>query len=149
MEKTLIIFKPDALERKLVYLILDVFLKNDFKIETIDFVEVSEKQICSHYYKNIESSSPEIRERIVDFFVGKNVIPIILSGKNCIYRVRELIGTSDPSKSPLNTIRGFYCDDNYEDAEKEKRCCRNIIHASDSQVECEREIKLWLPNYVF
>jgi nucleoside-diphosphate kinase len=65
------------------------------------------------------------------------------SDENIISTVRQTIGATDPSKADIGTIRGDLGNDNMEQATLERRCCANLIHASDSHEAYLSEAKLW------
>ncbi|WP_185953307.1 nucleoside-diphosphate kinase [Enterococcus casseliflavus] len=142
MEETLIILKPDCIERNLTEVCIKRLLKIG-NIKKMKTCEVKSKQILEHYSENLKVVDQDIKNRVLDYFVNKTVIVIVLDGENIIKNVRNEIGTSDPSESPLGTIRRDYCNDSYKIAEIEQRSCRNIIHASDSVHSYEKEFRVW------
>ncbi|WP_336783239.1 nucleoside-diphosphate kinase [Paenibacillus illinoisensis] len=147
ISNTLLILKPDALDRGLVGEITERFILNNFHIVSMNYLIVTEQHIRQHYAPHIEAHGEEIAERILDFFVGRPVLPFIILGEDAIKRSRKLIGTSDPALSPSGTIRGDFGDDSYYQADMDKRSCRNLIHGSDSPSEFKREVKIWFPTY--
>lgn len=143
MEETLIILKPDCLERELVEECIDRISKIG-KIELIKYHKVKAREILKHYYNNLKNESEEIKCRVLDYFVNRNIILLIVSGEDIIKKIRSEIGASDPLKSKIGTIRGDFGDDSYEKADFECRSCNNIIHASDSKESYEYEKKIWI-----
>ncbi len=57
--------------------------------------------------------------------------------------VRKLVGSTEPLTSDVGTIRGDFTIDSYTVADTDQRCVRNLVHASESPEEAEREIKIW------
>ena len=111
-EETLIILKPDCLERNLE----DRCLKRLEKLGEITLmskINVSANQIMAHYEDNLKDKPENIKYRVLNYFVNKEVIVILLRGKNVIANTRKLIGASDPAKSPKGTIRGDWGIDCY------------------------------------
>ena len=144
MEKTLVFFKPDAIERGIVDDIIDNFIiKEGFVIKSIKPVIVTPDKILEHYHKNLLNHSKEIYYRVLEYFVNKMILILILEKSNAIKDMRMILGHSDPSKSGPHTIRGKYCNDSYDLAESENRSCKNIMHASDSIQAFEAEFKIW------
>lgn len=141
----LIIMKPDALDRGLVEDILQRFKNKGFSIEILGYKEVDENLIFKHYYRVIEKMGKPFKKMAVKSFVGKGMIPIILSqdGEEAIANARALIGPTDPSIALSRTIRGDYGLDSMEMANLEKRCCDNLIHGSDSHESYLEELALW------
>ncbi len=143
--KVLIIMKPDALERELVTEILKRFIDNGFKIEMINYQRVSEGIILRHYADVIKKLGPSFAEIMKNDFVGKSMIPIILSqdGHDAIKNARQLTGATDPSKALAGTIRGDLGLDSLEKAKLNHRSCQNLIHCCDSEESLKRELEIW------
>ena len=141
----LIIMKPDALERGLVEDILQRFKNSDFSIEIFGYKQVDESLILRHYHQVIEKLGNSFKSMAVNSFVGKGMIPIILSqeGEEAIANARALIGPTDPSIALARTIRGDYGLDSMEKANQQNRFVNNLIHGSDSLESFLEELALW------
>jgi nucleoside-diphosphate kinase len=74
---------------------------------------------------------------------GRPVVLAVYEGDGVIQKMRDVIGPTDPAKASPETIRGKYSSDSLEQALDEDRPCRNVIHASDSPGEAERELAVW------
>lgn len=147
MERTLVFFKPDAFERNIIYEIVNTYIiPMGFRIVSVKPIIVNKEKILEHYNENLKGKSQDIVQRVLKFYINKMILILVLEKDNAICDFRKILGTSDPSKSPNRTIRGDYCDDSYELAEKEKRSCRNIMHASDSYESYIKEFNIWLNN---
>lgn len=145
MYYSFIMLKPDALERQLALKIIERLKANNIAIEIFDYRIVSEDLIFKHYSDAIAEFGEVFKEMATNTFVGKYVIPMIISSsdENVISIVRKAIGATDPSKAAHGTIRGDLGSDNMEKATLEVRCCANLIHASDSYESYLSEAKLW------
>lgn len=145
-----LMLKPDALERKLVFKIIDRFIQSGFVIEMIDYRIVDVDLILKHYSKVIKEMGNSFIDMANNYFVGKHVIIMIISIKNkdAINISRNLIGVTDPKKSEIGTIRYDFSDDSLEIALKEHRCVRNLIHSSDCLEAFKREVVLWFGKNV-
>jgi len=143
-----IMLKPDAIYRSLVKEIMLVFRREYFSIEYINCLIAESEMIYKHYEHLLEEYGESFRLKINEYFIGKPVIPIIISmpGGNAIARVRDIVGATDPSQAAKGTIRGDYGIDNASKAKAENRCCYNLLHASDSPRNFYREIKIWFDN---
>lgn len=141
-EKTLIILKPDCLERDITTDCVEILLQLG-RIVELKCCKVSSNTILKHYEKNLKKVDEDIKNRVLDYFVNKYVVVLVLEGQDIITRVRKIIGASDPSLASKGTIRGDFGMDSYEIAELEKRSCRNIVHASDSIEAYNLEYNIW------
>lgn len=145
MYYSFVMLKPDALERQLVAKVIERLKANDITIEIFDYRIVSEELIFKHYSDVIAKFGETFKEMATNTFVGKYVIPMIVSSNdaNVISIIRKTIGATDPAKAAPGTIRGDLGNDNMEKATLEARCCANLIHASDSNESYLTEVKLW------
>ena len=89
-----------------------------------------------------------IRNWLVDYITSGLVVAMIVEGpEGMIGKIRELAGNTNPIEAEKGTIRGdFISTDSYEIANNANRSVHNIIHASESPAEAEREITIWFPN---
>ena len=142
---TFVFLKPDALSRDLVPNILSRLRKEELNIEIFTHIIVSQDKIFEHYAHKIVEEGSIYREKAISSFLGKPIIPIILSSvnKSIIFDVRKIIGATDPIKAERGTIRGDFGIDSMEKSNNEIRCCENLIHASDSIESFNFEITLW------
>jgi len=148
-QSTFIMFKPDAVDRDLVTIILQIFEKNGFTVENSIDVCVDEKLILAHYKDVIDALKLDYLESaILKTFVGKCVPACMISKdtEDIIHEVRELVGATDPAKASPFSIRGRFGQDHMSQAISEKRMLKNLIHASDSMESAQKEMNLWF-NY--
>lgn len=147
----LIIMKPDALESELVETIIKRFIGKEFLIEMIGFKKVDERLILTHYAHVVEKLGESFKKMAIADFVGKAMIPIILSqaGTDAILNARALTGATDPAKALPGSIRGDYGIDSMEKADLEGRCCYNLLHCSDSNESLLAEIRLWFDSQTY
>ena len=88
-----------------------------------------------------------VRQWLVGHITSGPVVAMIVEGsEGTIEKIRKLAGKTNPIEAEKGTIRGDFTDDSYEKANKEGRSVRNLIHASESAEEAEREIKIWFPD---
>lgn len=118
MEETLIIFKPDCLEKRVVGEVISRFEKESFEIIAAKVMQLDSTILGKHYAHISELPFfPEIEA----FMSQRPVIVMILSGEAVITKVRDLLGPTDSAAAPKGTIRGDLGTDKM----------RNILHASD------------------
>lgn len=128
MERTLIILKPDCIQKNLVGAVLDRFNKEGFRMIACKMMSLSEALLKEHY---CHLADKPFFPEITNFMQSSPVLVLILEGKNAIDRVRNLLGPTDSTQAPKDTIRG--------DMGQTKML--NIAHASDSKEAAAIEIK--------
>ena len=128
-EQTLIVLKPDALERNLIGEILSRFEKSNFKIVKLKKLNFSKEMAKSFY--SIHKEKPFFDE-LTSYIVSAPVVGAVLEGENVIDKTREINGATDPNKASKNTIRG----------DLGINITKNTIHASDSQQSFEKEVNV-------
>lgn len=146
LQPTFILLKPDALKRGLKDDILSFFAKRSFTIIRQKLVTVDEEKILNHYQEVIERiGSVDFRQAVLREFVNETVCVVEIASEHCdvVAWVRDLIGSTDPVAARLDTIRGMYGEDSMADARAENRMLRNLIHASDSDENVQKELLLW------
>ncbi len=137
MEKTLIILKPDCMERRLCGIVLARFEAAGFEIQASKMTRLTSGQLREHYAHVADKPFyPEIEA----FMSSRPVIVAVLVGDNVISRVRELLGPTNSKVAPKGTIRGDYGTE----------MMRNVCHASDSPAAAEAEVcRFFRPDEVF
>ncbi len=141
-ERTLVLLKPDCVERSLVGRVTDL-LESKFDILAYRRVSVTEDRIFDHYRSLIDRLGEKGRRQLRDIYLGKEVVVMVAAGEDAIGRTRQLIGCGDPAKAAPDTIRGSLGIDSFERADREGRLVHNLIHASESADDAEREINIW------
>lgn len=164
-EETLVILKPDALERRLVGSIIKRYEDVGLEVLDIRFISnVSESLINQHYPTSMarglgekaqkamkgiidpEAHGKLVLERLRKYFTRGPVIAIRIGGEDAIQVVRRVTGYTDPATAEKGTIRGDYAADSILKSTKESRACENLIHASGDIKEAMRELDLWFPR---
>jgi nucleoside-diphosphate kinase len=133
MEKTLIVLKPDAVQRGLCGEILARFERRGFKISALKSLTVSRELAEKHYE---EHASKPFFPGLVDFITGAPSVAMVLEGQDAIALSRQMIGATNPLQADPGTIRGQFTNDKQF----------NLIHGSDSPEAASREIALWFPE---
>jgi nucleoside-diphosphate kinase len=127
MEKSLIILKPDCMQKRIAGKIITRFERADLSIADCKVMRLDEKILNEHY---AHLAHLPFFPEIVDFMGSCPVIILILEGDNAISRIRTLLGPTDSQQALPGTIRGDFGTDKM----------RNIAHASDSKETAEAEI---------
>jgi nucleoside-diphosphate kinase len=168
IEKTLVLIKPDAVQRGLIGEIIVRFEKAGFRIIGMKMVYPDEKTAGLHYaddeawlksvgektIKAYESKGMKlgrtaieqgrlIRQQLIDFLRMSPIVALAIEGHNCVAHIRKIVGSTAPADAQPGTIRGDYAFDSYRLADASKRPIQNLIHASDSPENGEREVAIW------
>lgn len=168
-QRTLVVFKPDVLQRQIVGEILSRFERKGFKIVGMKMVWPTEELAGKHYAASVEQLTgmgnktiaiakekgetlsetdpmkigAKIRDWNIQYLAGGPVIAFVFQGPHIIEIMRKMIGSTSPLVADVGTIRADYSPDSIPLANWQERTTRNMIHASDSEESANREIYLW------
>lgn len=144
IEKTLVLLKPDAVERALMGRVIGRFEDAGLKIVAMKLVKADESTALEHYDEDIAKRRGEhVRIYNVDFLTSGPVLAMVLEGVNAIENVRKMCGTTEPKSASPGTIRGDFSHVSYAHCDAKEMVTRNIIHASSDKEYAEKEIKIW------
>ena len=170
IEKTLILLKHDEVSRSLIGKIITRFEETGLKIVALKMIWPDEHLAKNHYfldeqwaqnvfektktsyeidnkkfpYKDAMELGKQIQSWNMKFLREGPVVATVIEGPHAIEIVRKMVGSTEPKASPPGTIRGdFAMIESYAIADKNARVLRNLIHASDSTQNADREIALW------
>ncbi len=173
MEKTLVLIKPEAIERRLVGEIISRLERVGLKLEEIKFLSTTREIVEKHYpdnqnwlrkvgsktidtYKRYNLDLRQdlgteealeigriIRKWLIEHLTSSPIIALILSGNHAVEVTRKMVGSTVPLFAELGTIRGDFSADSPDCSTPEKRVLYNLVHASESVEEAQREIALW------
>jgi nucleoside-diphosphate kinase len=128
MELTVILLKPDCVQRNLIGEVIGRFEKSGLKVRACKMMQLTDALLKDHY--SHLADKPFFPE-IAGFMKSAPVVAMILEGKDVIVKVRDMVGPTDSTKAPKGTIRG--------DLGKTKM--ENIVHASDTPENAAAEVK--------
>jgi nucleoside-diphosphate kinase len=128
-EQTLIVLKPDAVERNLIGEIISRFEKKGFKVVKLKMLKFS-KDMAEEFY-SAHKEKPFFGE-LVSFIISERVVASVIEGDNVVAMTRTIIGATKPSEAAPGTIRGDFG----------VGITNNSIHASDSMESFEKEVKV-------
>lgn len=176
MECTLVLLKHDAVSRNLVGKIITRFEEIGLKIVAMKMVWPDENLAKNHYfldeewaravfdktkagyekenkvfpYKSHMEFGGQIQQWNMNFLREGPIIAMVIEGPHSIEIIRKLVGSTEPRSSAPGTIRGdFAMVESYPLADNKNRVLRNLVHASDSVKNADREIALWFkPNEI-
>lgn len=152
-ERTLIIFKPDAVQRGIVGEILSRFEKVGLKIVAAKMLKPDYDHYF-HHYENIGKMISRRGQKAFDVTLEMMnlgpVIAFVLEGVEAISLVRKMVGETEPKKALPGTVRGDYAHMSFIHADKNDIGVPNIIHASGNEEEAKAEIAHWFSeNEIF
>ena len=168
-EQTLVIVKPDGVQRALVGEVIKRYEKCGLKLVGLKMVIPTRDMALKHYSidpdwavksgtKTFESYKAKglplpgkdpvefaegIRRKLTDFMSSGPVVSMVWQGMGAVSIVRKITGSTEPLTSLPGTIRGDYTIDSYTAADTDGRAVRNIIHSSGSVDEATKEIAIW------
>lgn len=168
-ERTFVIIKPDGVQRSLVGEVIKRYEKIGLKlvglkmgVATSDIIEkhytidpewmrkTGEKTIANYKKKGIKPPSEDpleitrvVLESLKRYMTSGPVIMMVWQGAHAVGIVRKITGTTEPLTSDVGTIRGDFVLDSYEMSDTDGRAVRNVLHASGSVEESEKEVALW------
>lgn len=169
-ERSFVMVKPDGVKRGLTNEIIKRLKSAGLTITAKKEMSASQETIVQHYpidnkdyvltlgHRDITGMSEgEIRalydknkkiiKTIASYIRSGPIVAMIVEGpKGTIEKIREVVGKTNPAEAAPGTVRGDFGEDSYEASDKEQRAVRNIVHASGSPEEAEREIKIWFPE---
>ncbi len=170
MQRTLVIIKPDGVQRSLIGEIIKRYERVGLKMVAMKMLIPSLEMATSHYmiggeewlenvgkkasaaYAKKGESSPfatdrdcgvAVLGRTAKYLSAGPVVAMIWQGNQAVPLVRKITGGTEPLSSDVGTIRGDFTLDSYGLADKGDRSVRNLIHASGDPIEAEKEIPIW------
>jgi len=129
-EKTLVLVKPDGVQRGLIGDVIGRLEKTGLKIVGLKLIKINDELAGKHYAEHKEKP---FFEGLVKFITSSPVVAIVLEGNNAISVTRKTMGSTNPVDSPPGTIRGDFAID----------LGRNIIHGSANETDAKREVDLF------
>lgn len=140
MERTLVLVKPDGVQRGLVGEIITRFEKAGLKIVGMRMVWVDKEFSKKHYSAHVEKPFyPGLEAMITE----GPVVAMALEGIHAVEQVRKMVGATEPKSAQPGTIRGDYAQHSYEFADGQGKAIKNLIHASGTSEEGKAEVELW------
>lgn len=172
-ERTLVLLKPDAIQRSLIGKIISRFEDVGLKIIGMKMLLADDSKALQHYpidetwarnvfektnkvykeqgrkldYKDHTEMGKTIQQWLVRFLKEGPVVALVLEGPHAVELGRKITGATEPRQAAPGTIRGdFAMVESYALADDKKRVLRNLIHSSDTAENAEREISVWFSS---
>jgi len=173
IEDTLVLIKPDGVQKNIIGDVISRFERAGLRIVGLKMLKPSESLLEKHYPLTpdwvsglaqktresfakkgvtLEETDLQIAKRVQSWLkesLGAGmIVALVLRGNCAVEIVRKLVGSTEPKSAAAGTIRGDFSTDSYDLADKEKRSLRNIVHASGTVDEANREIEVWFEKKV-
>lgn len=149
VERTLVVFKPDAVQRGIVGEILQRFERVGLKIVGMKMVAPDK----DHYYGHYETIGQVATRRgeatlsnVLDLMLDGPVIAMVLEGVEAVPVVRKIVGPTEPKSADMGTIRGDYSHISFGYADECGKAIPNLIHASGDSAEAAQEVAHWFKD---
>ncbi len=133
VERTLILLKPDAVQRSLCGEILGRFERKGLRLVGMKLVKPSTETATQHY---IEHAQRPFFPSLLQFITSSPLVALVLEGDSAVSVARTLIGPTDGRTAPPGTLRGDFG----------LSKSNNLVHGSDSVASAERELAIWFPE---
>lgn len=171
-EQTLVIIKPDGIQRSLIGEIVGRYEKVGLKLMAMKMMVPTSELIEKHYtldpewrkvtgektiakYKENGQKPPsndpyeitdKILKNLIKYMTSGPVVAMVWQGAHAVKIVRKIVGSTEPLSSDVGTIRGDFVLDSYSMSDNDGRAVRNLLHASGSVKEADNEIKHWFSD---
>ncbi|MBI2588546.1 nucleoside-diphosphate kinase [Candidatus Berkelbacteria bacterium] len=172
-ERTVLLIKPDGLRRGLVGEIISRFEKRGLKLVALKMVRPTLEHIDEHYprdeswitrlgekslktyrehnlnvkellgFDGPSQIGQEVRKWLIEFMISAPIAAMVWEGPHAVSQVRKIVGPTIPSFAEVGTIRGDFSIDAPTAANLEKRPVHNLVHASETKEEAQKEIEHW------
>lgn len=170
-ERTLVIIKPDGIQRSLIGEIIRRYERSGLKLAAMKMLQPSEEMATKHYYevggdewieevgrkaaaayekkgmkspyKTYKDNGWAVLKSNAKYLSAGPVVAMIWQGAGAVELVRKITGATAPLMADVGTIRGDLTLDSYALADTDQRSVRNLIHASGTTEEAEKEIAIW------
>lgn len=171
-QQSLVIIKPDGVQRGLMGEIISRFERAGLKIVAIKMVHATRDDVEKHYalteewmmgvytkakakfdaegkefpFADHRAYGTKIKNELVDFLASAPIVPMVVEGEGAVAMVRKIVGATEPASAAPGTIRGDYAHATYALANAMNRPVRNLIHASGNAEEAKTEIDVWFTD---
>jgi nucleoside-diphosphate kinase len=130
VEKSMVLIKPDGVERNIIGNIISCYEANGLKVVELKLMQATREIAEKHYSQH---KGKDFYEELITFITRSPLCAIILKGEDAVARVRKINGATSPTDADEGTIRHRYARSKTE----------NCVHASDTVESAKEEIELW------
>jgi nucleoside-diphosphate kinase len=172
MEQTLVLVKPDGVQRGLIGAIVSRLERVGLKVVAMKMLQPTREQTDKHYalteewmmgvytkaktkmeangetfpYADHIAYGTTIKNGLVEFLASSPIVAMVLEGEQAVSLVRKITGATEPASAAPGTIRGDFSPDTYALSNSQNRPIRNLVHASGTLDEAKFEIPIWFTS---
>jgi nucleoside-diphosphate kinase len=144
IQQTLVLVKPDGVERGLVGEVIKRFEQRGLKIVALKLTRVERSFAQKHYTEDITKRRGEkVRNMLIDYITSGPVVAMIVQGVDAIENVRKLCGSTESKAALPGTIRGDFTHVSFSHADAKGIPIKNVIHSSGNEEDAKNELALW------
>jgi nucleoside-diphosphate kinase len=143
LERSLVLLKPDAVQRGLMGRIISRFEDAGYKIVGAKMVQMDEEFGKKHYFDVAERRGEEVLKVLLGFMTSGPVMALCVEGVNAAENIRKMVGATEPKAAAPGTVRGDFAHVSYGYADAKGLGVKNLIHASGNAEEAKYEVGLW------
>lgn len=146
-ERSLVLLKPDALQRGIVGKIITRFEQVGIKMVGLKILVSEQDTAQKHYTEDLAKRRGEhVRAMMIEMITSGPIVAMVLEGVDVVEVVRKMVGATEPKSALPGTIRGDYAHVSFRYADEKKIGIFNLIHASATPEEAEVEIGVWFKS---
>lgn len=144
IERTLVLIKPDGVQRALMGRIIQRFEDAGLKFVGMKMSWANKEHALKHYTEDIAKRRGQaVRDNLIEFITNGPVLAFVIEGINAIENTRKIVGGTEPKSAAPGTIRGDFAHISYGYADNQNIAIKNLIHASADAQDAKNEIALW------
>lgn len=151
IQQSLILIKPDAVDRSLIGEVVSRFERAGLKISGLKMLKATPELARTHYGDFVERYTPklgaeksnQIMDEMAGFLSSGPLVAMVLEGVEAVANVRRLVGSTYPNEAVPGTIRGDYAHVSQDYANAQNITIKNLVHASGNTDEAKIEIGIW------
>jgi len=140
IQQTLVLIKPDGVQRGLIGEIIKRFEQRGLKIVGLKMVEIDQDFSKKHYANHVNKN---FYKGLEEFITSGPVVAMVIEGVSAVVVVRKIVGNTEPKSAEVGTIRGDFAHASIEHANAKNEASKNLIHSSGNEEEAQQEVALW------
>lgn len=140
IEQTLVLVKPDGVQRGIIGEVITRFEQRGFKIVGLKLVHMDTDFSKKHYAAHV---GKDMYPGLEQFMTSGPVVAMVVEGADAVENVRKLCGATESKSALPGTIRGDYSHISYAHADSKGMAVKNVVHASGNKEEAQDEVALW------